>query len=325
MTDPTPQPQTPRRTTLAQIRPWIARSFLAGMLAVGAAVLAMRTPWENSGIPIPREIFAILAGWVMLMATLPWSRMYRLARFQVDLMAFTASLRNLRPDERSASVRALPTDRDDELGDVARAVHDVLAEAIARRIESKNIQRSMDHSIRRETQRATAHLQREASTDPLTGLGNRRCLEQFWEGIISEKGRALRSGAVIVIDLNGFKSINDILGHDVGDDVLRFVGRLIQSSLRHHDVAVRLGGDEFVIALPDHPEHDAVIAMRRLEELFRQMPWPHQKVPRPTFSFGAASFHRGELVSGETILKRADAAMYVQKGALRKPPGSAAA
>ncbi len=327
MTDAEPDPaEAPAPTAQRRIiRPWMARVLLSGMLATGAAVLAMRTPWSSMGLSAPPELIAIGAGWLMLMCTLPWKRMRMLSHVQSDLALFTQKVRCLKPSDRRMSIRILPTDRDDELGDVARAVHDVLTEAIARRIEVKTIQRTMDESIRRETQRATAHLQREATTDPLTGLGNRRCLEQFWDRLIDPAGRAIRSGSIVAIDLNDFKPINDTLGHDVGDEVLQFLGRIIASSLRQQDIAVRLGGDEFLVVLPDHPEHDALTAVKRLEALFRQMPWPHKKLNRPSFSFGVASFRRGDIISEEVVFKAADSAMYRQKQERRRRRGTAAA
>jgi len=93
-------------------------------------------------------------------------------------------------------------------------------------------------------------LMRQATTDFLTGLSNHRALQHQ---LAQESSRARRSGddlAVVVIDIDGFKEINDDHGHAVGDEVLRDLGQVLRMELREHDMAARLGGDEFVLLLP---------------------------------------------------------------------------
>lgn len=320
MTAPSEPISKPARPKIAT-RPWVLRTVLAGLAAISAGVLASKSPWEWVTDTLPGQAVAVLAGWLMFLVLLPWRPLMRLSHLQHDLALFAATVRRLNPADRSMPLRTLPVERIDELGDAAKAVHDALAAAIASRLEVKTIQRTMDESIRRETARATMQLQKEALTDPLTGLGNRRSLDQFWERMLDPQGRLTRSCAFILIDLDGFKPINDVLGHDAGDEVLELLGRIIQSALRQNDTAVRLGGDEFLIVLPEHPEHDAQVAAERLEALFRQIPWKSREVPRPSFSFGTSIVHRGEISTCEAMLKRADAAMYQNKQR-RKQGGS---
>jgi PleD family two-component response regulator len=109
---------------------------------------------------------------------------------------------------------------------LSRAIHDLAAEAVASRQHSRLLHRRMNDNIRRETKRATLHLQRQAATDPLTELGNRRTLEQR----LQEYLRTNTSGcllAVVAIDLDLFKEVNDTLGHDVGDQCLVFLANLL--------------------------------------------------------------------------------------------------
>ena len=118
---------------------------------------------------------------------------------------------------------------------------------------------------------AEARLEQLASFDPLTGMPNRqRLIEEIQQMMI----RGERSGhrlAVIALDIDGFRTINDQFGHDVGDRVLREVGRRIVSSVRQDEIAARLGDDEFVIAINCHNSQDAPMRVaRRIIDLISQ-------------------------------------------------------
>lgn len=108
----------------------------------------------------------------------------------------------------------------------------------------------MDHSIRRGTDRAAGHLQRQVETDPLTSLGNRRALRAQMERLLDSAKRGNGSLSVLMIDVDQFKQINDRLGHEAGDQCLAYLGRQLQSSLRRGDFAFRIGGDEFIVLIP---------------------------------------------------------------------------
>ncbi|WP_448639799.1 diguanylate cyclase domain-containing protein [Geodermatophilus sp. URMC 63] len=118
------------------------------------------------------------------------------------------------------------------------------------------------------TSAALARIQELAYTDPLTGLPNRRRLEEQVESAIWEaraRGDAL---ALLFVDLDGFKEVNDRLGHAAGDELLQVVARRLRDRVRRRDLVARLGGDEFLVALPDlSPETAAAEAGRVAEEL----------------------------------------------------------
>lgn len=99
------------------------------------------------------------------------------------------------------------------------------------------------------TRAASLELAHQATHDSLTGLGNRRSLMGALASL--ENDRSTRRSALLYLDLDGFKGINDTYGHDIGDNVLAHVGRLLAEHLRAQDRAFRLGGDEFVILLPE--------------------------------------------------------------------------
>ncbi len=105
-----------------------------------------------------------------------------------------------------------------------------------------------DVTLRVEQDRRTRH---EADTDPLTGLANRRALERTLRAALGRAGARGRSVALLMLDLDGFKAVNDQRGHAAGDAVLREVARRLRRTVRERDLVARLGGDEFVVVLTD--------------------------------------------------------------------------
>jgi diguanylate cyclase (GGDEF)-like protein len=153
---------------------------------------------------------------------------------------------------------------------------------------------------------------RLATTDPLTGLANRRTAQ---ERLASEAARSRRYGhpfTVVVFDLNHFKQINDRYGHPAGDLVLREFADKLARTVRLSDLAVRMGGDEFLALLPECTIDQVPILLARL----RPIKVEFQGVPIPvTFSAGSVSYQQGE--SPEEFLARADRTLYADKRAGR--------
>jgi diguanylate cyclase (GGDEF)-like protein len=150
-----------------------------------------------------------------------------------------------------------------------------------------------------------------ALTDALTGLPNRRYLE---ERLAHEIGRSTRYGhplAVLVVDVDDFKRINDTWGHAKGDEVLVWVARFLRSQLRTHDVVGRTGGDEFVAILPSTDREGAEQLATRLREALEAL--RGQKDHPVKLSIGAAALGPGA-GDAESLLSLADRAMYVAKG-----------
>jgi diguanylate cyclase (GGDEF)-like protein len=149
-------------------------------------------------------------------------------------------------------------------------------------------------------------------TDALTGLGNTRVLD---ERLREELARAVRyrsSLAVLMIDVDGLKSINDLHGHRGGDAALRHVAQAIRRTSRRIDVAVRWGGDEFAILAPNTDEAAALHLGERVRVLVEQLPSPLGF--GIAVSVGVATRH-GERGSGdaEALAAAADAALYAAK------------
>jgi len=150
-------------------------------------------------------------------------------------------------------------------------------------------------------------------TDPLTGLLNRRGFYQAMDSALARAKRGSGTLAVIYLDLDGFKSINDSLGHDAGDDLLRHVAAQLKSGVRPYDSLARMGGDEFTVLL-DSLEHcrDAAQVAEKLMKLVSTRHKIDNQEYSITASVGIACYPEcGEDV--ESLLRAADMAMYEAK------------
>ena len=165
--------------------------------------------------------------------------------------------------------------------------------------------------LRLELARLTSQWQRLASTDPLTGLANRRALEQ-WMSDIRPRVELGESLIVLLHDMDHFKAINDRFGHGVGDDVLRQVATLINANCRPNDLAVRYGGEEFLLALIGVEYEAAVEVAERLRTSVQAFTWTAiASELRVTISVGVA--HAAEAHDTTALLTLADRRLYAAK------------
>lgn len=159
-----------------------------------------------------------------------------------------------------------------------------------------------------------------ANKDPLTGLDNRRRLYERLAEVMSDSQRHGRPVAVVMIDLDHFKHVNDTYGHDFGDDVLVGFARLLQTQCRLEDEICRFGGEEFILVMSDTPLDSAESVVERLRQIWEQTIFetPEGHEIRLTASFGLAGSLPGEgPVQGDDLIKRADQAVYAAKAAGR--------
>lgn len=161
-------------------------------------------------------------------------------------------------------------------------------------------------------------LQAQAISDPLTGLYNRRYLAEFLPRELLRARRSGRPVAMILIDIDYFKRINDTFGHSAGDLVLTAIGSLLRSKVRGSDIACRYGGEEFALVLPDA---DAEGARRRAEDIRAaigslDVSFMGRRVGEITASLGIALFpeHCEDM---DSLLRAADEALYAAKAAGR--------
>lgn len=157
-----------------------------------------------------------------------------------------------------------------------------------------------------------AYLESLTATDELTGLLNRRGFLKALDHALARSRRFGETGMVLYIDLDGFKSVNDRLGHGAGDTVLREVARTVSITIREVDVAARIGGDEFAIALARIGRADGFSRAHMLQSKLDEAGTSHagHKIPiRATV--GATTF--GAADSALDVIARADLAMYEEK------------
>lgn len=197
----------------------------------------------------------------------------------------------------------LPVHRKDEVGELARSFHD-MEQQISRQITELNASRD-----------AMAHL---AHHDALTGLPNRRMFEQRLAQALELSRRSGRDCALLFVDLDDFKAINDTRGHAVGDLVLQAVARTIVGAVRQADTVARLAGDEFTVLCENVDSEDAALQIAaKLEQAF-ESPLDIEGQPFPVrASIGVSLFPR-DAQDAHTLLASADAAMYRIKQSRRR-------
>jgi diguanylate cyclase (GGDEF)-like protein len=163
-----------------------------------------------------------------------------------------------------------------------------------------------------------AHAAREASRrDPLSGLLNRAGLSAHLERAVRRARRGWEAGAIIAIDLDGFKGINDTFGHDAGDAVIRATGERLTSAIRMTDAAARMGGDEFTVVLLGVDDEPVALALahRLLATLRAPVAYGKREISVGG-SFGVAMLRSGDRhATTDGIQRLADAAMYEAKRA----------
>jgi two-component system cell cycle response regulator len=157
-----------------------------------------------------------------------------------------------------------------------------------------------------------------AVTDPLTGLHNRRYLESHLGGLIDTAADGDKPLALMILDIDHFKSVNDTFGHDVGDEVLKGFAERIKTVIRGVDVLCRLGGEEFIIVMPDTSLDIAGRVAERVRQAVGGALFPIDKGARQipvTVSIGLAERRNGR--EADAMMKRADRALYRSKAAGR--------
>lgn len=177
--------------------------------------------------------------------------------------------------------------------------------------------------LQAENERLKAHLKRlrlyvselehAADTDPLIPVYNRRAFMRELSRAQSVADRYDIESSIVFFDLNDFKSINDVYGHAIGDEMLRQVGQVLMTGVRECDMVARLGGDEFGVLLfktsPEIANAKATALAARIAEIHMKMPTGDVRI---SSSWGVSACHASE--TAEQILARADHNMYAAKG-----------
>ena len=163
-----------------------------------------------------------------------------------------------------------------------------------------------------ERKRFEERLRHLADHDGLTGLFNRRRLDEELERAIANSRRYKHPAALLIIDLDDFKRINDTLRHRAGDELLRQIATAIQKRLRSSDILARMGGDEFALILPEADATEAGALAEALRETIHSERARSSDL-RTTASVGIALLPAGSPKDGGALLVEADLALYAAK------------
>ncbi len=309
-----------------------AGTMLTGLPGARAAIVAM-TPGEPETFTVTEASgagSAELTGRRLPATAVPTELLARLAGGEVvaaaDLtgLGLTGEPRSPEPSEDDSRDPAAPDRREHRpltllplvngerfFGVLSISAGDTLPGDLRKSLEALRTQVSLALDSVALTEELTAR----AMTDALTGLGNRALLRDRLTTALARAKRSGRPVAVLLLDLNGFKPINDTHGHDAGDEMLRVVADRLRASVRTEDMVGRLGGDEFVVIAEDvKSAQDAVVVAERIVDSLNQtVRYGRHELCTPA-SLGIALSH-SETTGPDELLRLADAAMYVAKRA----------
>jgi diguanylate cyclase len=183
--------------------------------------------------------------------------------------------------------------------------------------QNAKLEEQLDKSshVMEEMQRDLENVRREALTDGLTALANRKAFDAAIKRVADEMAKAGTTFSLLMIDIDHFKTFNDNYGHQVGDQVLRLVARTLIDGVKGRDIAARYGGEEFAVILPETGLQHAVLVGNALRKAVATKDVINradgQKLAKITMSVGVAEYLKEETL--EELVERADAALYTAK------------
>ena len=202
--------------------------------------------------------------------------------------------------------------RNNEVGTLMGSFNKMLTTIENQAAEINSFATRLDAAYK-ELESTNARLKETSFKDEVTGLYNRRFFSLRLEEELSRYRRFNHPVSVVLLDLDGFKSVNDNLGHTVGDDTLRDVAQILMKHSRGINVVSRYGGDEFAVLLVETSKAGARLYADRIREVVAKYPFSHGKIL--TASFGVASLPDDEASTAEDLFRSADEALYAAKRA----------
>jgi two-component system cell cycle response regulator len=252
---------------------------------------------------------------------------------QFDLVIVNSNIDDYDPLRLCSQLRSLERTRflpiliiteqgDDEM--VVRALDLGVNDYIVRPVDPNELVARSLTQMRRKSynDRLRANVQQTielAVTDPLTGLSNRRYLDNHISTLFNRSMARGRPLSVLIADIDRFKQINDTHGHDAGDDIIREFANRVRSTVRGADLACRYGGEEFVVVMPDTSPEIAASVAERLRSVIETVPFVVKGTGQElqvTASFGIAS-RTPQVITPGHLMKQADVALYEAKNAGR--------
>jgi two-component system cell cycle response regulator len=227
---------------------------------------------------------------------------------------------HFRSNERTRAVPILMMGQEEDLPRVARGLEIGANDYILKPLDRNELLARVRTQIRRKRFQEKLKANYEVSlsmalTDTLTGLYNRRYMNVHLEKLLNQTGDQRKSIAVLIFDLDKFKSVNDTYGHGVGDEVLKGFSDRLKTRMRGFDLLARTGGEEFVAVLVGVTLEKACFIAERLRRVIGRKPMPvstHEGLLTVTTSLGGA-YIGTDVVSVEEALKRADEQLYKAK------------
>lgn len=205
-------------------------------------------------------------------------------------------------------------------------VQQLLRDLRQARQDLAKLQAEMQQRVAQRTsalERTIGSLRQQATKDSLTGLHNRRMLDQHLPQLLASCRDANTDLALIMMDVDNFKLVNDTLGHEAGDQLLMDVAQIIKSSIRGDDLAFRCGGDEFLVLLPNCQAPAAEAMAQRLVALVDQLARTIHLPVRPRLSVGISMLADGIGSATDELLRRADQMLYQMKSDRKQARGIA--
>ncbi len=202
--------------------------------------------------------------------------------------------------------------RRDEVGTLMQSFAKMLETIEQQAAEINSFATRLDAAYK-ELESTNARLKETSFKDEVTGLYNRRFLSIRLEEEMQRHRRFNHPVSVVLLDLDGFKAVNDELGHAVGDETLRDVAQILVKHSRGINVVARWGGDEFAVLLVETSRAGARLYADRIRQVVSTYPFSHGK--RLTASFGIASLPDDEAATSEDLVRAADEALYAAKRA----------
>ncbi|WP_127471597.1 putative bifunctional diguanylate cyclase/phosphodiesterase [Thiomicrorhabdus aquaedulcis] len=201
---------------------------------------------------------------------------------------------------------------------VGLSVKKLMGSLQRRFLQHSDLSEDLANMVENQVQQRTRELFRQANYDSLTHLPNRAYFNATLEQLVVQARQADSHFSLLFLDLDGFKPVNDNLGHQAGDELLRNVSARLISAVRDGDIVSRLGGDEFVILLANLADRDLIegICQRIIVEVSRPY-FIHQKDVMISTSIGVARFPEDAKTSAE-LIQNADEALYVSKSSGRR-------
>jgi two-component system, cell cycle response regulator len=276
-----------------------------------------------------RIVTTLAAEHTVEVEAVPNDALFHAAEGDYDLVIVSLGLQNfdglrlcsqIRSLDRTRSVPILAVAEADNNARLVRGLEIGVNDYLIRPIDKNEMLARVRTQIKKKryTERLRDNVQMSiemAITDALTSLYNRRYMETHLTTLVEQSAARGKPIAVLVVDIDYFKAVNDSHGHDAGDDVLREFALRIRKSIRNIDLACRLGGEEFVIVMPETDMAVATMVAERLRRRIASEPFAIQDGTRlidVTISIGIAALD-GAADDAAAILKRADTALYRAK------------